>query len=263
MPSTARSAAIPWIAAGRTPRDARLRLFCLPYAGGGASIFHRWVDALGPSIDVRAVQPPGREQRLPEQPFHSLEPLVAELAEAMEPWLTLPYALFGSSMGALIAFEAARQLSATPAGPPVKLLVAARGAPHVPDPGPELHRLPDGAFVQAIRRLHGTPDEVFEHGELRALLLPLLRADFTLCETYRYRERAPLDAPIVAFGGQQDDTVSRSDLEAWRELTRSSFTLRMLPGGHFFVHSAREALLSAIADELSSSRRATRELRPW
>lgn len=263
MTSHASSPAAAWIASGRSPDKAQLRLFCLPYAGGGASIFQPWIEALGPSIDVRPVQPPGRENRMPEPPFVSLDALVTALTQAIAPWLGMPYALFGSSMGALVVFEVARRLSRTAAGPPAKLLVAAHRAPQLPDPGPEIHTLPDGPFIQEIRRLHGTPDEVLDHQELRALLLPLLRADFTSCETYRFRAGEPLTCPIVAFGGQQDSEVSRRELEAWREQTLGTFTLRMLPGGHFFMHSARAALLAAIAEELSPLVTARREVRPW
>ena len=252
-----------WIAPGRSADLARVRLVCLPYAGGGASIFRRWIAALAPGIDVRAVQLPGRENRMQEPPFTALEPLVAALADAIRPWLDRPYALFGASMGTLIAFELARVLAAGPAGPPAKLFVAAHRAPHLPDLGPELHRLPDATFLDELRRLHGMPDEVLAHPELRALLLPLLRADFTACETYRFRPGPLLDCPIVAFGGSEDGEVTRKDLEAWREQTRAAFTLRMLPGNHFFVQSARAALLAAIAEELSPLVAGGRKLGPW
>jgi medium-chain acyl-[acyl-carrier-protein] hydrolase len=257
------TASFPWIAAGRSAPFAGLRLFCLPYAGGGASLFHAWVEPLAPSIDVRPVQLPGRENRLPERPFDALDPLVVALADAIEPQLDAPYALFGYSMGALIVFELARTLVRTGARAPVKLLAAAHRAPHLEDPGPDIHALPEARFIQAIRRLHGTPDEVLDHPELRSLLLPLLRADFTLCETYRYRAGEPLDCPIVAFGGTQDSDISRRELEAWREHTRARFTLRMLPGGHFFLHTVRSALLAAISEELAPAQAAHAKVRPW
>src|SRR5689334_20484357 len=192
---TARSS---WISPGRPRSGTRLRLFCLPYAGGGASMFHPWVEALAPSIDVRAVQLPGRENRLPEEPFIALNPLVAALADVIAPQLDMPYALFGYSMGALIVFELARELARVHARTPVKLMVAAHRAPHIRDPDPDIHDLPEPRFIQAIRRLHGTADEVLDHPELRSLLLPLLRADFTLCETYRHEVADPLECPIVA-----------------------------------------------------------------
>lgn len=198
-----------------------------------------------------------------EPAFTSLEDLVSELAEVLRPWLDRPYVLFGASMGTLIAFELARTFADTPVGPPARLLVAAHRGPHLPDPGPLLHRLPDAAFVQELQRLHGTPDDVLAHPELRALLLPLLRADFTLCETYRWRPGPPLACPIVAFGGQDDPEISRQDLAGWREHTRGAFTLRMLPGGHFFVQTARDALLAALSEELMPLVARERDLRPW
>ncbi len=193
----------------------------------------------------------------------ALGPLVRSLADAMTPWLGLPYVLFGASMGALIAFEVGRLLSRTLSRPPAKLLVAAHRAPQLPDPRPDIHGLPDARFIQEVRRLHGTSDEVLAHPELRALLLPLLRADFTVCETYHHRTGEPLDCPIVVFSGQEDGEVSRRDLDAWRAQTRRTFTLRMLPGGHFFLHTARAALLAAVVEELSPLLRCRRELRSW
>jgi surfactin synthase thioesterase subunit len=264
MALPARSVAAAWITPGRTSADqARLRLVCLPYAGAGASLFHRWIAALAPGIDVRPVQLPGRENRVHEPALTSVDALVAELADVLVPWLDRPYALFGASMGTLIAFELARTLAVAPVGPPAKLLVAAHRGPRLPDPGPTLHHLPDATFLQELRRLHGTPDDVLTHPELRALLLPLLRADFTLCETYRYEPGPPLPCPIVAFGGQDDREVSRQDLAGWREETRGAFTLRMMPGGHFFVQTAREAVLAAVAEELLPLVASDREVRPW
>jgi surfactin synthase thioesterase subunit len=226
-------------------------------------MFHPWVERLAPSIDVCPIQLPGREDRMPEPPFVSIGPLVTALAEAIAPRLGTRYALFGCSMGALIVYELARTLARAGAPPPLKLLVAAHRAPHLRDQGPEIHRLPDARLIQAIRRLQGTPDEVLDNAELRALLLPLLRADFTVCETYGHRSGPPLDCPIVAFGGRQDAEVSRHELEAWRDHTRAEFTLRLLPGGHFFVQTARAALLSAIAEELSLPLVSRGEVRPW
>lgn len=226
-------------------------------------MFHRWIAALAPKVDVRPIQLPGRENRMQEAAFTAIEPLVAELADALVPWLDRPYVLFGASMGTLIAFELARVLATTSIGPPAKLLVAAHRAPHLPDPGPELHRLPDATFFEELRRLHGTPDEVLAHLELRALLLPLLRADFTLCETYRFRPGALLPCPIVAFGGVEDAEVTREDLTGWREQTRGTFTLRMMSGDHFFLQRSREALISAISEELMPFVTCEQELRPW
>jgi surfactin synthase thioesterase subunit len=240
----------PWMVTGRRSSSARLRLFCLPYAGGGASLFSTWPDALGPSLAVCPVQLPGRENRVTEPSFVTLPPLVRMLAEALAPALDMPYALFGYSMGALVAFELTRELRRQQARLPARLLVAAHPAPHLTNRRRPVHRLPDSRFIQEVRRLRGTPDAVFEHGELRALMLPILRADFAVCETYVNQAEAPLEFPITAFGGRYDREVNRRELEAWREQTRAEFTLRLIPGGHFFIQTARAALLSGIRKEL-------------
>lgn len=239
-----------WFEYRRPNPQARLRLFCFPYAGGGASLFRNWANALPQSVEVCAVQLPGREGRLNEEPFTSLEPLVQTLAEVLAPYLNMPFAFFGYSMGALIGFELARQLSAEAGLSPRHLFVAAHRAPQLPDRRVPLHRLPDAAFIQRLGSLNGTPVEILQNAEIMELLLPLLRADFTICETYACSTGSPLNCPISAFGGIDDDTVKREELLAWKAQTRDNFTLRMLPGDHFFVQRSRQALLEAVSQDM-------------
>jgi medium-chain acyl-[acyl-carrier-protein] hydrolase len=253
----------PWMVMPRRSSSARFKVFCFPYAGGGASLYHAWSDELRPAVEVCPVQLPGRENRVLERSFATLEPLVQMLADVLAPALDTAYALFGYSMGALVAFELTRELRRRQLRPPSKLMVAAHPAPHLVNRRKPVHHLPDARFIQALRRLHGTPDAVFEHGELRALMLPLLRADFAVCETYVHQADAPLECPITAFGGRQDHEVTRRELEAWREQTRAEFTLRLVSGGHFFIHTARPTLLSGIRDELVSYTAPASERRPW
>jgi surfactin synthase thioesterase subunit len=232
--------------------NARVRLFCLPHAGGGASVFRSWNELLPPSIEACPVQLPGRENRIGDTPYRQLRPLVEALATALEPYLELRCALFGHSMGATIAFELAHRLKRR-GREPVALIVSARRAPHLPAGEPPIHQLPDAEFREALRDLAGTPDSVLENGELMELLLPLLRADFEINDSYEPSANAPLTCPIVVFGGEDDAAVSRSQLEAWRELTSGPFRLSMLPGGHFIVMDSRDTLLTAIAEELTGS----------
>lgn len=240
-----------WVTCPRPRPQARLHLFCLPYAGGGASIYRAWPDDLPPEVEVCPIQLPGRESRFQEPAFARLALLVPALAHALRPYVRLPYALFGHSMGALLSFELARQFHRQGEPGPAHLFVSAFRAPQFPDPEPPLHDLPENAFIAELRRLSGTPEEVMRNTELMHLMVPMLRADFAIHETYGYTEEDPLACPISAFGGQQDNEVSYEELMGWREQTAIAFTLRMLPGTHFFIHSSRALLLRAVSDDLA------------
>jgi medium-chain acyl-[acyl-carrier-protein] hydrolase len=237
-----------WIVRKPRPR-ARLRLFCFPYAGGGAAAFRTWAD-LAPDLDICAVQAPGRETRMRDAPFYRIEPLVEAATDAIRPLLDQPFAFFGHSVGAFVAFEVARRLRRENAPLPGHLFMAGCPAPqkHVVDR--PIHDFPDDELKEELRRYKGTPDEVLQHGELMNLLLPLLRADFSVYETYSPAPDAPFDIPMSALGGLEDEDATRDELDAWREHTTKSFVLRMFPGNHFFLHSARTKLLGSVLQDL-------------
>jgi medium-chain acyl-[acyl-carrier-protein] hydrolase len=231
----------------RTKSQLRLRLFCFPYAGGGASIFRRWSEKLPAEIEVCPIYLPGRENRLKEPLFTRLPPLVHTLAHALHPFMDIPFAFFGHSMGALIGFELARHLRRIHYPGPTHLFISAHRAPHLPDSSSPLHALPDPALIDVLTRLGGTPQAILQHTELMNVVLPILRADLTLCETYIYTPEPPLDCPIAVFGGEQDSMVSKQELQEWRKQTRSAFTLYMLPGDHFFLQSQQNLLLGTLS----------------
>ncbi len=246
-----RSPSDSWIAFRKPQRRPRLRLFCLPYAGGGASMFRTWQASLPETIEVMPIQPPGRENRLTEAAFTEMEPLVEALCQALGSWLDVPFAFFGYSFGALVAYETVLRLRAEKGLVAGHLLVAAHRAPQVPNEYRQLYDLDDDEFRGELEKLDGTPKEVLQHPELMELMMPLLRADFSINDTYRIELGEPeLGCAITALGGIDDHDVERRHLEPWRELTRGRFRLRMLPGGHFFLHEQREALLAAVAEEL-------------
>ena len=239
-----------WAVVPRPTPDPVLRLFCFPYAGGGASVFHPWARVLPPRVELVAVQPPGREGRLAEAPFADVLALVEAMEPALAPYLDRPFACFGHSNGALMAFELTRRLRRLGRPLPVHLFVAGKPAPHCPIREPHIHALPEEQFVAELRALGGTPEEILQHREIMELITPLLRADFSLGETYRYSAQPPLEVPITAFGGLLDREVSQAEMEAWGEHTSAAFRLRMFPGDHFFLNADRDALLAEIVGDL-------------
>jgi len=239
-----------WLNRPKPGSEARLRLFCFPYAGGGASLYRSWAEPLASVAEIWSVQLPGRENRLGEPLYRSLPALIGALTDALKDELTAPYAFFGHSLGGLIAFELARSLRREGRELPLQLFVSGHLAPQVPQRHPPIHGLPYAQFVQELRRYRGTPEAVLANQELLELLVPVLRADFQLFETYVYQPDEPLDCPISAFGGLSDVEVSQEDLAAWRRQTRGLFTFRMLPGNHFFIQSARAQLLQALSLDL-------------
>ena len=236
----------------RVNPDLALRLFCLPYAGGSSTIFYRWSEYVSPAIEVCSVQLPGREGRLTMPPYTSMRPLVQAVRNALLPFLDRPYLLFGHSLGALIAFELARDLRACGAPRPLSLLVSAASAPHVARASDRLHTLPDDKLIRQLSLLQGTRQEILQHPEIMQLLLPTIRADLQVFETYTYKAGPSLPCPIAAFGGNDDERVSLADLENWRRHTGAAFSLAMLPGDHFFIHSACRLLVERIGSHVDT-----------
>jgi medium-chain acyl-[acyl-carrier-protein] hydrolase len=247
---TSASAFNSWIAFRKPNTKARLRLFCFAYAGGAASVFRDWSHGLPTDIEVCPIQFPGRGTRLMEFPFSRLPPLIEALAEALVPLLDKPFALFGHSLGSLVSFELARRLRTNHQIRPVRLFVSAAPAPQIPHRGLPIHNLPEIEFSAELRRLNGTPGELLNHKELMDIVLPSLRADFAFYESYRFSSGPPLNCPISAYGGLSDEKVTRSDLEAWREQTSVSFSLRMFSGDHFFLKASQPLLLRALSRDL-------------
>ncbi|NIA31394.1 MAG: alpha/beta fold hydrolase [Actinobacteria bacterium] len=231
--------------------DYALRLFCFHYAGGNANIFRLWYKGLPEQIQVVPVELPGHGTRLRESLIDRLSFLVEEAGKAIAGYLDKPFAFFGHSMGALISFELVRFLRRHQLRQPMHLFVSAHSAPHLPGTHDPIHALPEDEFVRELRSLNGTSDEVLRNRELMALLQPVMRADFKVCETYQFRPQPPLDIPITAFGGTDDKDVTESTLRSWEEHTLSEFKLRMLPGDHFFIHTRQAELLQYLSMELS------------
>jgi medium-chain acyl-[acyl-carrier-protein] hydrolase len=236
---------------------------CLPYAGGSASAFRGWGELLPEAIELCAVQLPGRENRIGELPFSRLDELVPVLARALqEEGLDIPFALFGHSMGALIGFELARHLGTTAQREPCRLIVSGCNAPGLLDPNSHLHELDDAELLRELVRLDRVAPVVLENEELSRLVLPMLRADCGIVETYRYEPSEPLRCDVSVYGGEADDLTTAAGLAAWRDHTAGDFVVQMFPGDHDFPQSMRAALVEAVAaSALRSAARTPTQLR--
>lgn len=243
-----------WLDARALERPARVRIFAFPFAGGGTAAYRPWSAALPADIAVCPVRLPGREARLAEPPLEDLVAIARAAGDALRPHLGVPFALFGHSMGALIAFELARHLQATGGPAPRILYASCSPAPDVGEPD-RVSGLSDPAFIEHLRALGGTPPEVLASAELLELLLPAMRADFTASERYAFVPGPLLDCRLIAVGGAADPQVPRHELDAWRAHTRGPFELRVMPGGHFDLLDRPAALLAQLAADLRADAR--------
>lgn len=230
---------------------ASCQLFCFPHAGGGPSFFRPWSAGLRPEIAVRRVLLPGREGRLAEPPFRNIADLVDPLCAALEPSLDRPYALFGHSMGAAIAYEVARRLSGPGRAGPSCLIVSGRRAPGLAASLRLLHTLPDEEFVPEVARLNGIPPEVLNEPDLLSMLAATLRADYELSETYQPLPGIRLACPVAAYMGTSDPVVEYTQVLAWQEATTGEFSLRAFRGDHFYLKAGRPDVLNAVREDLT------------
>ncbi|CAL9430444.1 Thioesterase PikA5 [Actinosynnema sp. ALI-1.44] len=226
-------------------------LLCLPHAGAGAFAYAGWdrQDA----FDVVAVQPPGREDRFAEQPITDPEHLVREIADALGDLAQEPLALFGHSLGALVAYDLARELDRRGAPDPLLLAVSGHVPPHRLDPDRARDRS-DAELVEHVRELDDDPlDDVLADPEWRAMLLRPLRGDLALHDAHTHRPGPRLRVPVLALTGADDDATPAEDTAAWAELTEGPFTHRVHPGGHFYLRAARSAVLDDLAHHLEGA----------
>jgi medium-chain acyl-[acyl-carrier-protein] hydrolase len=220
----------PWVSISPSNGRSLARLFCLPFAGGGSLAYHNWPSRILAGVEVARVHLPGREARLGEPLFRRLAPLVDTLVEELIPWIDRPFAIYGHSMGALLAFELARGLRRRYSLLPGHLFVSGYRAPQLPPSELPFSRLPDADFIDRIRQLGGVPDLVVENEELMEIFLPILKADFEMLETYVFKEEPPLECPLTAFGGLSDPKFDREKIIAWGIHSSMGFSTHFFPG---------------------------------
>ena len=217
---------------------------------GGAAAYRGWSEALGPDIEVLAIQLPGRGPRLREPALTSIPSIVGALAVALAEEFQGSYAFFGYSMGAIVAFELTRLVVNERLVPPRLLVVAAHPAPSPAVTRTEVHKLPDDQLLEQLQVFGAIPDQFDGAVELQSLLLPIMRADLRAIETYAYRRADPLRVPILAIGGTEDSQASEADIRAWGENTTEAFRAVMLKGPHFFIHTDLGQLFDVLRPEL-------------
>src|SRR5262245_43890923 len=230
---------------------ARMRLFCLPYAGGGASVYRSWPGSFPNGIEVCCIQLPGRENRLADRLFSSMDPLVEAMAQALVDAFDRPFALFGHSIGGLIAYELAKHLQHRYKVTPNHLFVSACRAPEVPDPI-QWHLLSDADLIAELRQAPGFPTEILEHAELMQVLLPIIRADSAVTETYIYPRSDPLRFPLTAFASERDELIPMAAIEPWHKHTSAAFDLKLVDGNHLFIQQQAPQMIRVILDKLRS-----------
>lgn len=237
-----------WLVSFRAVAAPRLRILCLPFAGGGANVYRPWADLVPQDVELLAARLPGRETRIAEKPATDISIIVDGLLDDLRDRADCPLALFGHSMGAGIAYDVAHRL--TELGKmPAAIMVTGRPAPFLPRRRALVSTLPEPEFIEELKRMGGTPTEVFEHRELLDLVLPVVRADFQLSETLSRPLLRRFDCPLIAAAGEKDEDAPVQEVEAWRELAGSRFTFRVFPGGHFFIQDHRRQLVEMLLNE--------------
>lgn len=243
-----------WLVTPKPDAAAGVRLVCFPSAGHGPAMFRSWLPLLPTDVELSIAHLPGRESRWNEPSMNRIEEVAPALAEAIAAEPQRRFALFGHSLGALVAFGVARRLRATHGLEPIQFFASAHRGPQLPLRYPKIAGMDDRSFVHEVNARHGgIPPEVADNRELMELMVPSLKADYRLFEEYAHVDEPPLECPLSAFGGTQDRYVTEPDLQAWREQTSGTFRLRMIDGGHFFVNELRPSVVASVVSDLKGA----------
>lgn len=234
-----------WLS-GRRKRDedVKYRIFCFSHAGGNTSIYNGWLNAFDASIEICPVILPGRQTRMHEKPYKYMCDAIPDIIENLSPFMNKPFSLFGHSLGSLVAFEVARKVEDMKL-PLDKLLVSGRGPTKETSSNP-VSKMSDAELLRFIGRLNGTPKEILENKEWMAHILECMRADFNILETHTVSEESQLTCDIAAFMGNADSQVNKTDLFAWKKLTRGNFDYHVFEGDHFYLVPKVNELLELV-----------------
>ena len=242
-----------WFSRSKRRESPKLRLFCLPHAGGGTVLYNRWTSFLPPSIELIALKLPGREDRLDEKPYEELDQLANELVEPLAPLVAEPFAIFGHSMGAAIGYRLAVALRRASLAAPKVLFLSACRPPEswcVTEP---LHTLPDTEMIEQLVNRYDPRQETSEDEmSMMKIMAQTIRADLKMLESFRHDNAPPLDCPICAFGGTEDTQVTRAKLQGWQSMTNRAFGVRIFPGGHFYLRDQQRAVVQTVLSRLNS-----------
>jgi medium-chain acyl-[acyl-carrier-protein] hydrolase len=247
-----------WIVRPQPRLGARYQLICFPQAAGNAWSFFNLAEKLPADIELYAIQYPGHGDRLGEEPLRDCHTMVKEISQSLAPELDRPYALFGHSMGAILAFETGRLLPAVGCPPAAQIVVSgydAPGEPTIPDPSPPMHELTDAQLLERIEALECTPREVLEDPEMQTLLLRMIRADSAVCSSHTCSDTPPIKSPITAFGGRDDPRTSEEGLRRWQQYTSSQFDLQWFPGSHGFLLAHEDLFQQRLLNVLRKERK--------
>lgn len=231
---------------------AKLRLFCFSHAGGAASSFRSWQSFFPSYVEICPIQLPGRENRFKEPFITNMDDLIDKMWPYISVVLDYPFAFFGHSLGGLIAFELAKKIQQENRGTLLNLFISAASAPNYGESTHAFHQLPDDQFIQHLRKYGGMPEQILQDADALNVFLPRLRADFTLFETYRNRVPFPINAPIRVFGGNEDYLIALNSLQAWEKYTKTSFTIQLFPGNHFYLQKRSQVLCQTISAYLNA-----------
>jgi surfactin synthase thioesterase subunit len=240
-----------WTRIERPVANARIRVLCMPYAGGGASTFHNWSDAFGRDVEICAIQLPGRQDRFREPALTNVSSIARSICQALETLSPAPLALFGHSFGALVAFAVALHLERAGVVPRA-LVVAARSAPQLGPLRPLIHALSPDALVREVERRYDTPRGLLDDPDLRELSLPSLRADLEAMETYAPPQGAMLRTPITALRGLSDATTTSDGIGAWRDVASRALRIHEVHSGHWFLETHRAWVQERVIEAFSA-----------
>lgn len=243
-----------WFVIRRPKPLARYRLFCFPYAGGSAAAFLSWEDLLPPQIELVAIQPPGRANRLDESLPGSVEEVAEQLVGAIQPMLDRPYLTYGHSMGSTVSFELLHLLKDRGLPLPRRFIAGARQAPHIPRRIAPFYEYPLDEFITWLGRFGGTPEVILNNTELMEMLAPTLRTELKAAYAYHRDPVARLECEVSVFGGARDEMVLPQELPSWQEHFIGRMDFRLFEGGHFFMEHDKEQVVSAICASIGLSR---------